>query len=81
MPDGSATALVVGSDDRVEKRNVELDRALGDQWVVTHGLGAGDRLIVAGLQKVKPGMQVAVRPPATAHQAGGDYSRTMLATR
>jgi membrane fusion protein (multidrug efflux system) len=59
-PNGTATALVVGANDKVEKRPVELDRALGDQWLVRRGLAAGDRLIVAGLQKVKPGMAVAV---------------------
>jgi membrane fusion protein (multidrug efflux system) len=64
-PDGSATALVVGPNNTIEKRIVELDRALGDQWVVTRGLTAGDRLVVSGLQKVKPGMQVAVNHTAT----------------
>src|SRR5579862_4787251 len=59
-PDGTATALVVGTDGKVEKRSLELDRALGDQWLVRSGLNAGDRLIVAGLQKLKPGMAVAV---------------------
>jgi membrane fusion protein, multidrug efflux system len=59
-PDGSATALVVGPNDQVEKRTVNLDRAIGDQWIVTRGLKPGDRLIVAGLQRIKPGMQVVV---------------------
>lgn len=59
-PNGTATALVLGANDKVEKRAVELDRALGDQWLVKRGLTAGDRLIVAGLQKARPGMAVAV---------------------
>jgi len=60
-PDGTATALiVVGANDHVEKRTVDLDRAIGDQWIVTRGLESGDRLIVAGLQRVKPGMEVSV---------------------
>jgi membrane fusion protein (multidrug efflux system) len=59
-PDGTASALVVGANDHVEKRIVELDRAIGDQWIVTRGLKSGDRLIVAGLQRIKPGVQVAV---------------------
>jgi membrane fusion protein, multidrug efflux system len=58
--DGTGSALVVGANDHVEKRTVELDRAIGDQWIVTRGLKSGDRLIVAGLQRVKPGVQVAV---------------------
>jgi membrane fusion protein, multidrug efflux system len=80
-PDGTATALVVGADDKVEKRSVELDRALGDEWLVTKGLDAGDRLIVAGLQRVKPGMQVAVRPQVTAHQDSAEAARPELAAR
>jgi membrane fusion protein (multidrug efflux system) len=60
-PDGSASALVVTSNDTVEKRAVELDRAVGDQWLVIGGLAAGDRLIVAGSQNITPGMQVTVR--------------------
>ncbi|MGA7540483.1 MAG: efflux RND transporter periplasmic adaptor subunit [Steroidobacteraceae bacterium] len=59
-PDGSATALVVGPGDKVEARIVQLGRAVGNQWLVTGGLAAGDRLIVGGLQKVRPGMQVLV---------------------
>lgn len=59
-PDGTASAFVVGANDHVEKRTVELDRAIGDQWIVTRGLKSGDRLIVAGLQRIKPGVQVAV---------------------
>ena len=39
-----------------------LDRALGDKWLVTAGLAAGDRVIVEGLQKVRPGMAVKALP-------------------
>ena len=80
-PDGSATALVVGANDTVEKRSIELDRALGDEWLVTHGLAAGDRLIVSGVQKVKPGMQVAVRQQAAARETVTEPSRSALAAR
>jgi membrane fusion protein (multidrug efflux system) len=76
-PDGEATALVVGANGTVEKRSVELFRALGDHWVVTRGLAAGDRLIVAGVQRVKPGMQVAVQEPAAVE--GGTSERSPLA--
>jgi membrane fusion protein, multidrug efflux system len=63
-PDGTATALVVGADNTVERRTVELERAIGDQWLISRGLAAGDRLIVAGVQRIKPGMQVTVRDDA-----------------
>jgi membrane fusion protein, multidrug efflux system len=80
-PDGTATALVVGTNDMVEKRSVELDRAIGDQWVVTKGLAAGDRLIVGGLQRVKPGAQVTVRAQVAAHDPVPPHSRPVLAAR
>jgi membrane fusion protein (multidrug efflux system) len=57
-PRGNATALVVGADGKVEQRTVKLGRAVGDRWLVEEGLAAGDRLIISGLQKVKPGMSV-----------------------
>ena len=77
-PDGSATALVVGPDNRVVKRIVQLDRAIGDQWVVTHGLAPGDRLIVAGLQAAKAGTLVTVRnaTPGPSTSAAAFVART-----
>jgi membrane fusion protein (multidrug efflux system) len=41
----------------VEQRQVETDRALGDRWLINAGLAPGDRLIVDGLQKARPGDQ------------------------
>ena len=59
-PQGEATALVIGPENKVATRLLKIDRAVGDQWLVTEGLAAGDRLIVEGLQKAKPGMAVKV---------------------
>jgi len=55
---GEADALVVGPDDKVERRTLQVDRAIGDQWVVTAGLKAGERIIIEGIQSAKPGSQV-----------------------
>lgn len=55
---GEPTALVVGEGDKVELRILKIDRAIGDKWMVTDGLKAGDRLIVEGLQKAPPGSVV-----------------------
>lgn len=55
---GNATALVVGAGDKVEPRTLAADRAIGDRWLVTSGLAAGDRLIVEGLNKIGPGIPV-----------------------
>ncbi|MEJ2158090.1 MAG: efflux RND transporter periplasmic adaptor subunit [Desulfobacteraceae bacterium] len=59
-PQGDATALVVKADDTVELRVLKIDRAIGDQWLVNAGLDPGDRLIVEGLQKARPGKPVKV---------------------
>ena len=49
---------MVGKDDKVELRAVQVSRTVGDKWLVDGGLDAGDRVIVEGLQKVQPGMPV-----------------------
>ena len=55
---GRASVLVVKPDDMVEKRNVELARAIGSRWLVDSGLQAGERVVVDGFQRVKPGDKV-----------------------
>lgn len=57
---GEPTAFVVGEGNKVELRVLKTDRAIGDKWLVTDGLNAGDRIIVEGLQKIAPG--AVVRP-------------------
>jgi len=71
-PRGNATALVVSGEGTVEQRTIVIARAMGDKWLVSDGLAPGDRLIVEGLQKVQPGMQVnAVVVEATASVGTG----------
>jgi membrane fusion protein (multidrug efflux system) len=59
-PKGQASVFLVTPDNKVELRTIHTDRALGDKWLVTDGLSAGDRVIVMGLQKVMPGAMVHV---------------------
>jgi membrane fusion protein (multidrug efflux system) len=59
---GNPIAWVVNKDEKVEQRTLELDRAMGDKWLVASGLVPGDRLIVEGLQKVRPGDRVRAVP-------------------
>jgi membrane fusion protein (multidrug efflux system) len=68
-PDGTATAFIVGPDDRIQKRTVELERALGDRWVVSSGLTAGDRLVISGFQRIQPGTMVSVTDSTPADSA------------
>jgi membrane fusion protein (multidrug efflux system) len=75
-PKGNPIALVVGSDNKVVLRPLELDRAMGDRWLVAKGLNAGDRVIVEGNDRVRAGAVVRAVPfappggkpgPAEAH--------------
>lgn len=73
-PKGNAVALLLGKDGKVEQRTLTLDRAMGDKWLVTSGLSAGDQLIVEGLQKIRPGMPVKVVPASSAPQGSKGMS-------
>ena len=74
-PTGQATALVVNADNKVEIRTLTADQAIGDKWLVTAGLQEGDRVIVTGLQRVKPGV------PVTPQEVNDDTSQTGTATQ
>jgi len=57
---GKPTAYVVGSDNKLQRRTLETDRAVGDQWLVRSGLQAGEQLVVDGQQSARPGAEVKV---------------------
>ncbi len=59
-PKGNPIALIVDTAGKVQQRMLVLDRAIGDKWLVSSGLAPGDRLIVEGRQKVRPGSAVKV---------------------
>ncbi|HWK50322.1 MAG TPA: efflux RND transporter periplasmic adaptor subunit, partial [Steroidobacter sp.] len=59
---GKPRAYVVGSDGKVQQRELLTERAIGNQWLVTGGLQAGDVLVVSGQQKVQPGALVEATP-------------------
>jgi len=61
---GNATALVLDPQNKVEQRTLVVDRAIGNRWHVAEGLKAGDRIIVEGVQKVRPGAVVKAVPYA-----------------
>ena len=66
---GAKTVLVVEAGDKVALRPVTLDERVGDFYIVTAGLKAGERVIVEGVQKVRPGMQVKAETKASAGAA------------
>lgn len=57
-PRGDALVMVVDADGKVAARPVQVAQSIGSHWVVTGGVKAGERIIVEGLQKVHPGVQV-----------------------
>lgn len=57
-PRGNATVMLVNAENTVEPRAVKTGQSIGDKWVVNEGLAPGDRVIVEGLQKVRPGSPV-----------------------
>ena len=78
-PKGNPLALVVDATGKAEQRMLSLDRAIDDKWLVSSGLSPGDRMIVEGLQNVRPGDSVKVVPrdPGTDQKAAsGDAART-----
>lgn len=79
---GGASVLLVGADGKVEKRAVKVSRAYGSGWLVSEGVTAGDRVIVEGLQKVKPGDAVQAHPVAVeSTTAAAPASATSAASR
>ena len=61
-PMGNAVALIVNGEGKVAQRTLKLDRAIGRRWLVASGLETGERVIVEGAQKVRPGVAVRVVP-------------------
>jgi len=73
-PKGEATALVLNAKGIVEPRIVKAERSIGAEWLITEGLVAGDKLIVEGLQKIRPGAPataVAAESTPTTNAAAG----------
>lgn len=71
---GRALAMVVNADNTIEARELAISRALGDAWIVSEGLAPGDRVVVEGLQMIRPGAQVSViAPPAGAGDGAGAH--------
>lgn len=63
---GQAQVMVVDDENKVAVRPVQLAQSSGDQWVLTGGLEGGERVIVEGLQRVRPGVPVRIAVPPAA---------------
>lgn len=77
---GSHQVAVVGDDNKVDIRSVKVGEQVGNMWIITQGLKPGERIVVAGVQKVKTGMVVNPKPsvaePPPAQAVAGSPSGT-----
>jgi membrane fusion protein (multidrug efflux system) len=82
---GNPFAWIVSASGTVEQRMLELDRAIGDDWLVTTGLKPGDRVIVEGRQRVRPGATAEAVPfeptrPESGSPSGSPSGRSTAVT-
>ncbi len=73
-PKGTPQVMVVDDENKVVLRLPTIDRAVGNQWLISSGINAGERVIVEGLQKVRPGATVEAIPFETAPESAKQTS-------
>ncbi|MHB8707600.1 MAG: efflux RND transporter periplasmic adaptor subunit [Desulfuromonadales bacterium] len=61
-PTGNAVVMVVGAEEKVEPRVIKVAKTIGDSWLVSEGLKVGDRVILEGIQRARPGTVVKAVP-------------------
>jgi len=76
-PRGNPLTLIVDAQSNVQLRMLMLDRAIGDQWLVSSGLAPGERVIIEGMQKVKPGASVKAVPFETGGKNSGESKNVL----
>jgi membrane fusion protein (multidrug efflux system) len=76
---GTATAIVIDKDENAELRHVVADRTVGDRWLVSSGLAPGDRLVIEGLGRIKPGQKVRPVPVEYGAGSGGGGTQSAVA--
>ncbi len=76
-PKGNPAVLIVDGENKVQQRMITVDRAIGDKWLVASGLAPGDRVIVEGVQKVRPSASVKVVPFDAGRKEGPEVVKTV----
>jgi membrane fusion protein (multidrug efflux system) len=61
-PKGLPFIWVIGTDGKAERRMIEVDRAIGNQWLVSSGVSASEQVVMEGGDQLKAGMQVQAAP-------------------
>jgi membrane fusion protein, multidrug efflux system len=71
-PKGNPMALIIDADSKVAQTRLTIDRPIEDKWLVSSGLKPGDRIIVEGIQKARPGAAVRIAQTGDAAQPAGN---------
>jgi membrane fusion protein (multidrug efflux system) len=79
-PKGNPVALIVDAENKVQQRILTLDRAIGNNWLVAAGLTPGEKLIVEGIQKVRPGASVKAAPFEAGPEKNGGQEKKAAPT-
>src|SRR6266581_4034484 len=69
---GRYQVAVVDSENTINFRTVKVGERVGPLWIIEEGVHPGERVVVEGLQKVRPGMPVYPRPLGAAPSTTGD---------
>ncbi|MGV1098524.1 efflux RND transporter periplasmic adaptor subunit [Thiovibrio sp. JS02] len=80
-PKGEAMVMVVGDEEKVEPRVIKVSRTVGENWLVTEGVKDGDRVILEGIQKARPGTPVKAVPFSSKTDAPPDGIPTSAAAK
>lgn len=71
---GAPLALIVNAESKIEQRKLTIDRAVGDQWLVTSGLEPGMKAVMEGALRLRPGAKVKAVPFQPAKPGGQDVA-------
>jgi membrane fusion protein (multidrug efflux system) len=74
-PKGDAVVLIIDAEGKVQQQPITVARAVGDKWFVLSGLKAGDRVVVEGIQRVRPGILVKVVPFGAGAKEGPEAAK------
>ncbi len=77
---GNPAVFIIDNQGKVEQRPIILDRAIGNKWLISQGLSVGDRVIIEGIQKVRPGMPVKALPSSEIRKGGPEIQNKLAPT-
>ncbi len=77
---GNPAVFIIDNQGKVEQRPIILDRAIGNRWLISQGLSVGDRVIIEGIQKVRPGMPVKALPSSEIRKGGPEIQNKLAPT-